>query len=609
MNPAVPLRPTLTHSLASRMIAAARARALALQKSVAISIVDTGGTLKAFHRMDGTTPEHARVSQDMAYSAAGQRFGTDQAFEMIKGDAALRQGLPAALPRYIPMGGGYPIMDAGLLMGGIGVSGSGAATDMQIAETALAELADRASVARQMARFVTRTLPQRGVPKAVRKDALRAIVNGLGASLASSGEVTQTALLKWATLDGAGTAPVRMIWVPDEAPVERAALFNGACLHLADFDDTHIPTVLHATAPVLGALLSQTQLIHCDGVRLLEAFVAGVEVATAVALMLMPSHSRRGFHVTAVAGTVGAAVAAGVIAQLDEDQLTHAINLAAHSASGLKEHFGSMAKCLGVGHASMRGLSAARLASVGFTAAESGLEGRNGLVRAMSDLDGSRAFAGLSALGARWHVRDLALKRFPTGVAMHAPLDAAIAAAMGLTEAERAEAKRLVFTVDPLIEHHWRLATGPQQDGRAIEDPLQAKFSFKYCVAYAWLFGGFDLHAMDASHFQDPRIRALMEGVEIVGDPNVTMLGSRIETVLADGEIRRLTVAHHRGSPPNPLTEEEITDKFITINSYRNSIEAGSLRRIIDQLWALESCPDVATVWRMMSLAPRITPP
>ena len=593
---------TIGSALARRMIAAARSRAEALGHAVSICIVDAGGSLKALHRMDGSTGAHALESEDKAISATGNRLGTDLMFEMIKGDAPLRDGAPAALPRLNLSGGGYPIMNEGILLGGIGISGSGGVADMRIAEAALAEIADGASVARQMARFVIRTLPGRGVPAAIRREALRAIVNCLGASLAACGEPAQAALLQWATDDGPASAPVRMLWVEEQASAEKAALFNGACLHLADFDDTHIPTVLHATAPVLGALIAESQRFRCDGMRFLDAFIAGVETATAVALMLMPTHSRRGFHVTAVAGTVGAAVAAGALRRLDEDQLTHAINIAAHSASGLKEHFGSMAKCLGVGQASMRGLSAVRLAVAGLKTAESGLEGRNGLVRAMSDVDGSRAYAGLSALGARWHVRDLALKRFPTGVAMHAPLDAAIEASADLSESQRVSATRLIFTVDPLIEQHWRLATGPQKDGRALEDPLQAKFSFKYCVAYAWLFGTFDLHAMDPSHFEDRRIADLMTRVEIVGDPTVTMIGSRIEVILADGQNRRLSIDHHRGSPGNRLSDDEINSKFFKVNEHCGGLDRAALGRIIDSLWRLDACADVSTLWPLLRI-------
>ena len=48
---------------------------------------------------------------------------------------------------------------------------------------------------------------------------------------------------------------------------------------------------------------------------------------------------------------------------------------------------------------------------------------------------------------------------------------------------------------------------------------------------------------------------------------------------------------------------EEITDKFFTVNAYRSRVDGASLRLIIDQLWGLESCPDVASVWRLMSMA------
>ncbi len=74
---------------------------------------------------------------------------------------------------------------------------------------------------------------------------------------------------------------------------DRAALLNGTFAHILDFDDTHPEVILHASAPLCGALLAAAEPLRADGRRVLEAYVAGFEAGVRIARALWPAHRER----------------------------------------------------------------------------------------------------------------------------------------------------------------------------------------------------------------------------------------------------------------------------------------------------------------------------
>jgi uncharacterized protein GlcG (DUF336 family) len=125
---------------ARRMIEAAERRATDIGRPMVIAIVDDGGVLKAFSRMDGAALLSVQIAQDKAYTAAGFGMGTDQWYDFIKNDPPLAAGAPSGIDRLVVFGGGYPIKVGDQVVGGIGVSGGHYSQDMDVAQAALAVL-------------------------------------------------------------------------------------------------------------------------------------------------------------------------------------------------------------------------------------------------------------------------------------------------------------------------------------------------------------------------------------------------------------------------------------------------------------------------------------
>ena len=136
---------SITTEAAHAAIAAAEAKSAEMGKAMVIAIVDDGGVLKAFSRMDGAALLSVQVAQDKAYTAVGFGMPTHGWHDFIKDDPPLADGAPTGIDRLVIFGGGYPITVDDQVVGAIGVSGGHYSEDQQVAEAGLQALGVPAS--------------------------------------------------------------------------------------------------------------------------------------------------------------------------------------------------------------------------------------------------------------------------------------------------------------------------------------------------------------------------------------------------------------------------------------------------------------------------------
>jgi uncharacterized protein GlcG (DUF336 family) len=132
---------SISAELAQKMVDEAVAKATELGVAENVAILDDGGNLKAFRRMDGAPILCIEIAQNKAYTAL---FGvpTQDFFDFIQGDPALLAGLPT-LARVAAYGGGFPIQVEGDIVGAIGLSAAPTVqNDEDCARAALALLTD-----------------------------------------------------------------------------------------------------------------------------------------------------------------------------------------------------------------------------------------------------------------------------------------------------------------------------------------------------------------------------------------------------------------------------------------------------------------------------------
>ena len=136
---------SISSELAQKMVDEAMVKARQLGVAENVAILDDGGNLKAFGRMDGAPILCIEMAQNKAYTAL---FGvsTQDFFNFIKGDPSLLAGIPT-LSRVAAWGGGFPIKVNGEVVGAIGLSGAPTVeNDVECARAALALVPDAVRV-------------------------------------------------------------------------------------------------------------------------------------------------------------------------------------------------------------------------------------------------------------------------------------------------------------------------------------------------------------------------------------------------------------------------------------------------------------------------------
>jgi 2-methylcitrate dehydratase PrpD len=325
-----------------------------------------------------------------------------------------------------------------------------------------------------------------------------------------------------------------------------------ACVaaNILEFDDTHPETLIHPTAPVLGALLPLLSGRDCAMTDVLAALAIGTEVAVRIGLALGPSHYAAGWHISATCGALGAAAAAARLIGLDREQACHTLAIACSLSSGLVINLSSPAKAVGMMRAGRNGLEAALLAEAGLAGAQDALEGRGGFLALTSTAH--EPAAGIDGLGTVWRGLETSVKPYPTCAVIHPVLDGLFALRDRIAAGERAVAS-IEVEGNPLML--------VRADRPAPKTALEGKLSLQHSVAAAWLRGSAGVAEFAPEVLQDPELRALAGKVAPSADPAMAQGTARVAVHLASGRTERIEVLHPRGSADRPMSRAEIDDK------------------------------------------------
>ena len=229
------------------------------------------------------------------------------------------------------------------------------------------------------------------IPDKAVVEAKRCLIDGFGVILAGA-TVHGSAIVREHVKASASRAESTLLG-PERmsATAAQAALANAASGHAMDYDDTQLSTtpdrvfglLTHPTVPALSASLAVGERLGVSGRVFLEAFLTGFEVECKIAEAINPSHYQRGFHSTGTIGTFGATASVAKLLKLSPAATAHALGIAASMSSGIRVNFGSMTKPLHAGRAAENGVTAAELASRGFTAGDDPLDGEWGFFQVL----------------------------------------------------------------------------------------------------------------------------------------------------------------------------------------------------------------------------------
>src|SRR6266702_463992 len=342
-----------------------------------------------------------------------------------------------------------------------------------------------------------------------------------------------------------------------------AAFVNGTAAHGEDFDDTFEGGPVHAGAVIVPAVLAACERYHPDGPSALLGIAVGVEVICRLSVVAPKAVHKAGFHPTAVFGAMAAAAAVGAALKLNSRQLVDALGIVGSMAGGIIEYLaeGAWTKRLHPGWAAQSGLRAARLARAGFLGPRTVFEGVHGLFHGFAHTTAGDYDALTADFGTRWVTDTLAFKPYPCGTMAQPYIDCARRlAAQGVRPEDINEI--VCEVAEGTVHRLWE----PLADKQRPRNGYAAKFAVPYLLATGFVHGGVGLGAFTESAIRDERVLALAAKVKFVIDPDNPYPNNytgHIRATLRDGSVVEERQPYLRGGAQEPLTRQDVTDKFL----------------------------------------------
>lgn len=432
-------------------------------------------------------------------------------------------------------------------------------------------MGDSPSISERLAAFAHGVTAQ-NLPVGIEETVHRRLLDTAGVAIGALTLPTSSAVTDL-VIDRGGRPQSTALGIDVRVPVADAAFVNGVLAHSLDFDDTHLPSVLHPSASVIPAALAVAEAKQATASELVVAIAIGLEVCVRLGMAGYDETRRasvyfdRGQHATSICGTVGAAAACARLLGLEAAEIVDALGIAASMASGILEgnRTGGTVKRIHCGWAAQAGVTAAMLARRGITGPPTAFEGRFGFLYAFLG-DQAHAESVTDGLGLSWESANIFVKPYPANHFTHAVVDAGIA----LRTEEGLVPDDVASAVVGVAGAAVRTIGEPLDQKQTPQTGYQAQFSGPYALSVG-LFGGGGLGAA-RSDYSDEIVtrndrRAFMARVDVRPDPVCDAIFPEqfpaiVRVLTTSGDRLEKCVLETRGGPARPLSDGELTAKF-----------------------------------------------
>jgi 2-methylcitrate dehydratase PrpD len=442
-------------------------------------------------------------------------------------------------------------------------------------------------VTNTIAQFICGTEYENIPPEVVEAGKLH-ILDTLGVLFAGSKEAIAGIVKEYIQASG-GREECTLITQGIKTSAQYAAFGNGVMGHALDFDDYEWPSMAHPSTTVLPAVLALGEKIRASGKQCLQAYLVGLEVISRVGFGVNPSHYDKGWHATGTLGALGAAAAGTKILKCDFEKVKTALGIASSLSAGLRGNFGTMTKPFHAGHASRSGVESAMLASLGFTADKAILERELGFCSVFTEDKAFDLGEIVRNLGNPFSIISpgIGIKPYPSCAATHSVLDGVFYLIkqhdVRAEEIEQVECG--IFYLYPRMLIHSEPRTG-----------LEGKFSLEYCVAAALLDREINVGKFTDEQVNRQEIQTMIKRIkpfvtDEVGRVGTHYPGATIRIRLKDGRSLFTKVEARRGSPLNPLSRDEVIEKFMANSSML--YDRVKVEKLLEEVIHMEELKDI----------------
>ena len=413
----------------------------------------------------------------------------------------------------------------------------------------------------------------------------RAILDLIGVAVAGSNEPPGKILLE-EFRESRGRQEASVIGGGFRTSVIEAVLVNGTMAHALDYDDASGDWTGHPSAVLVPAILAMGEKCHSSGQDILTAYVVGFEIGAKIGVGIGKPMYGRGWHNTSTLGTIASAAAAAKLLKLNLNKTKMAMGIAASMAAGLRENFGTMTKPFHAGNAARNGNLAVLLAKRGFTSSEHWLTADSGFSKAFG-ADNNGLNEALAQLGKQYSVISpgIHLKYYSSCAGSHSPIEAVLKLRKkySLKPEDIVGVNCAVASYLPRMVIHHKPKTG-----------LQGKFSLEYTVSVALIDGAAFPPQFTDARAKSADIQNFIPKIKYhvlteLGDVADTNLPVSIEISLTNGKKVVITENNPTGKPGNPMSPEQLRQKFENCTRMLTSENRAQIIELISRMETLDN--------------------
>ncbi len=452
------------------------------------------------------------------------------------------------------------------------------------------------SLTRRMAEF-TLALRFEDIPSAELKELKRFLLDSVGCALAATTNPDMAAMFRFIRKQG-GMQEATLIGSGEQTNAANAALLNSLLVRALDYNDIFWEQDPSHPSDIIFGAVSPAEAMERDGREALVAMLIAYELELRWCLACFPGVREVGWHHATLTQFVSPFVA-GRIYGLDANQLVAAAGISGSSHFTLggvvAGHLTNM-KNTADPLATQAGVLAAQMAAEGYGGPVEVIEGKEGFQEVIHNVE-LRPEILLDGLGERWRLLECGYKAFPTEALTHQPMSAV-----------QMIMKNNALSAEDVAKIHIQTTT---RGADILSDPSKynpqtketADHSLPYCLAAVAADGGVYPSSFEQDKLFDPRIRRLLKRIEVVANDEIDALFPGVKRAIAtitteDGREFVETVDAAKGSPENPLSDDELIAKF-RANACA-ALDATAQDRVIEASFDFENCRDIGQYMRLL---------
>ncbi|MEQ1774103.1 MAG: MmgE/PrpD family protein [Burkholderiales bacterium] len=416
----------------------------------------------------------------------------------------------------------------------------------------------------------------------------RLLLDYLGVALAGSQSESGVIARRFAREQG-GKSGAQLIGDSAKSSMATTAFANAISSHSIELDDIDVLALFHFSPPVYSSALAVADATKANGRQLIAALAAGCEMMERASRAANNSLRNRSFHTTPTCGVFGATIAAAKLLKLNPEKITNALGMAGAQASGLMEMYGpSMQKRFNPGPTARNGVTAALMAQLGFTGADTIFEGERGFLKAFTDKNFPEAL--IDGINKPYELL-IEFKPYSCARPIHNAIDCALDVRQQ-SGFDVNQVKVIHFTRHP----DWAL----YHQNKAPRTYHEAQVSLPFSVAVALLEGQALLKQYSDRNIRNAKVKQLSDATSIAVDASLPRgVSCKMVATLNDGRTFTSQIDYPKGSIQNPMSDQELLGKFTSlagpvIGVKRAAALAGAVMEI-------EKCSDVSALLKLIA--------